>query len=51
MVVISLNKIATKEYYELKKRIAEKLMLEEKDISASLVIHELYKVFMSERRT
>ena len=51
MVVISLNKIATKEFYELKKRIAEQLNLNLDDVSASLVIHELYKVFMSEKRT
>jgi len=50
MCVISLNKTATKEFKELRKRIAEKLNLKEEDISASLVIHELYRMYMSGKR-
>ncbi len=50
MVVVSLNKTATKEFYELKRRIAKQLGLNEKDLSASMVIHELYKLYMSQRR-
>lgn len=50
MVVISLNKTATKEFKELRKRIAEKLNLKEEDVSASLVIHELYRMYMREKR-
>jgi len=47
MVVVSLNKQASREFKELKKMIAERLGVDESMISASFVIHYLYKAYTS----
>lgn len=48
---ISLNKKASKEFKELRERIAKQLGVDEEAVSASLVIHKLYKVYMSQKQS